>query len=71
MSYKIPEKWYVNVGDRVYKEMPYSEVCMHLKVAGKVMGCEIQRTPWGCNVQLHNCNVQLHNCHENGLYYLE
>lgn len=33
----VAVKRYVRVGDRVPLVMPYSEVCMHLRVAGTVM----------------------------------
>lgn len=31
----------VKVGDRVRLRMPYSEVCMHMRVAGEVMTVEL------------------------------
>jgi len=33
----------VKPGDRLTKVMPYSEVCMHLRVAGQPMECVIQQ----------------------------
>jgi hypothetical protein len=31
-----------NVGDTVRVELPYSEVCMHMRVAGKIMSVHVQ-----------------------------
>lgn len=35
-------KQYVKAGDRVMKEMPWSEVCMHMRIAGKLFDCEVK-----------------------------
>lgn len=35
------EKRYMNPGETVRLELPYSEVCMHMQVAGKVMDVEL------------------------------
>lgn len=43
-------KVYVKVGETVEKEMPYSEVMMHMKLAGKRMECHL--TDSGMMVQL-------------------
>lgn len=32
---------FTKVGDKVQQELPYSEVCMHLGVAGEVRPCEL------------------------------
>lgn len=33
---------YVDVGETVAVELPFSEVCMHMRVAGKVMDVRLQ-----------------------------
>lgn len=33
---------YVSVGDTVTVELPYSEVCMHMRVAGRQLQVELQ-----------------------------
>lgn len=38
----LPRKVYVPVGERVLKEMPYSEVCMFMKISGTNMVVEPQ-----------------------------
>lgn len=43
----------IKVGDKIYKEMGYSEVCVHMRVAGKVMKAEIVSSR---AVQLHTFN---------------
>lgn len=45
------DKRYAAIGERVTLEMPWSEVCMHMQVAGKVMQAEIQ--PSGYSAQLY------------------
>jgi hypothetical protein len=38
MSY---QRVYVRRGTKFANVMPHSEVCMHMRVAGKTMGCEL------------------------------
>ena len=38
----ITEKHFVSAGETVRMELPYSEVCMHMQVAGCVMGVRLQ-----------------------------
>jgi hypothetical protein len=35
------EKVYVRRGTKFANVMPHSEVCMHMGIAGKTMGCEL------------------------------
>lgn len=37
----MSDKLKIHVGDKIKAIMPWSEVCMHLGVAGKTMTCEI------------------------------
>jgi hypothetical protein len=39
---ELPQKVYVAVGERVLKRMPWSEVCMHMNIADKMMVVEPQ-----------------------------
>lgn len=48
--------YYVEVGERVIIECPYSEVCMHMRVAGRRMGAELQPSGW--SVQLFTLDGQ-------------
>ena len=48
------QKMYTNPGHQVLIECPYSEVCMHMQVAGKTMWAELRLCPEGCDsVQLY------------------
>lgn len=49
-----PVRFYIRPGDFVEKIMPYSEVCMHMKIAGKRM--RVQLLPNGRSVQLYSSN---------------
>lgn len=51
------DKRYAEIGERVTLEMPHSEVCMHMQVAGKVMHAEIQ--PRGYSAQLFRLDGQM------------
>lgn len=33
---------FVKSGDVVKQELPYSEVCMHMGIAGKIMDCRLE-----------------------------
>lgn len=37
-------KVYVQPGEHRYQVMPFSEVCMHMRVAGKRMNCEVRES---------------------------
>lgn len=39
-------KQYVKVGERFTNRMPYSEVCMHLRIVDKQMECELLKGGW-------------------------
>ena len=46
-------KRYVAAGDIVRVELPYSEVCVHMRVAGKRMLAEVRESgAWGHCIQL-------------------
>lgn len=49
-----PNKIDLRIGDRWLATMPYSEVCMHMKIAGTKMLCEFTNTPYSPMVQLHS-----------------
>jgi hypothetical protein len=53
--YDYSKQTYVEVGDKFETEMPYSEVCMSMRVAGKVMGVALV----GSNA--HGAVAQLYN----------
>lgn len=44
----------VHAGDRVRLELQYSEVCMHMRVAGKVMTVELVETGCYCGCRKHS-----------------
>lgn len=45
----------VKAGDRILVEMPHSEVCMHMRIAGKPMTIEIVKADmWGHVVQIYD-----------------
>lgn len=45
----------VKAGDHVLVEMPYSEVCMHMRIAGKPRVIEvIESKAWGHTVQIYD-----------------
>ena len=46
------DKRFAAIGERVQLELPYSEVCMHMRVAGKVMQAEI--LPSAYSAQLYS-----------------
>jgi hypothetical protein len=48
-------KFYVSVGQRVLIECPHSEVCTHMRIAGRLMFAELLRSEGGFySVQLWN-----------------
>lgn len=49
-------KQYVAPGDKVLAVMPHSEVCMHMLVAGQVMGIEVIGGQYGPLAQLYDPN---------------
>jgi len=42
-----PMKTYVDTGDTIFQDMPYSEVCMHMRVAGHAMFIKVVAGPLG------------------------
>lgn len=42
----MAQKQFVQAGDKVLLEIPFSEVCMSMRVAGKPMYVELQATTW-------------------------
>lgn len=44
---------YVKINERVNLEMPFSEVCMHMKIAGKIMEAELVGNPDYPTAQLY------------------
>lgn len=46
----MPDRVRVKVGEKIKVIMPWSEVCMHLNIAGKTMTCELL----GRGVQLYD-----------------
>lgn len=72
-------KAYVSVGNRVLIECPYSEVCMHMRIAGRLMFAELKRSEAGYySVQLWNGAGEEHGMFsfpigvgEAGMYYEE
>ena len=47
---------YVRPGERVTIEMPWSEVCMHMRIAGRVMQAEV--LPGGWSAQIYDMKGQ-------------
>lgn len=39
---ELSERRVVTVGERVVLRLPYSEVCMHMHIAGRKMLCEVR-----------------------------
>lgn len=39
-----PNRTFLKLGDRWLATMPYSEVCMHMRIADKKMICEFAKT---------------------------
>ncbi len=55
MAVNYSAKTYVQVGQRVLIECPYSEVCIHMRLAGRLMYAEVLRSEGGyCSVQLYD-----------------
>src|SRR5438067_1423729 len=48
------EQMYLNVGDIVRLRLPYSEVCMHMRVAGKFMRVQVLPEGMSLMAQLYD-----------------